>query len=73
MKKILSAILIGIIFFAGVSAVFAFGYVGNMNTKRFHRPDCRSVNEMHPNNKTPIGSREEAIAAGYVPCKRCKP
>ncbi len=48
-------------------------YVGNANTKKFHYVDCSMVDKMNPANKVFMSSREEAINAGYVPCKRCKP
>jgi hypothetical protein len=48
-------------------------YIGNRNSMKFHRADCRWVREMNEANKVCFQSREEAIAAGYVPCKVCKP
>ncbi|MDE7266877.1 MAG: MBL fold metallo-hydrolase [Lachnospiraceae bacterium] len=49
-------------------------YVCNKNTKKFHKPACSSVNDMSEKNKLEVTlSREEVIAQGYVPCKRCKP
>lgn len=49
-------------------------YVLNTNTKKFHRSSCSSVAQMSPENKAAFsGSREELIAAGYDPCKRCNP
>ena len=48
-------------------------YIGNRNTKKFHKPSCSSVDQMKDSNKAPLSSREEAIRNGYVPCKRCNP
>ena len=49
-------------------------YVLNTNTKKFHRPNCKSVSDMkEKNKKTVTKSREEIIADGYEPCKRCNP
>jgi micrococcal nuclease len=48
-------------------------YIGNRNTKKFHYATCTSVSQMNPANKVPFATREAAIAAGYVPCKICKP
>lgn len=48
-------------------------YIGNSNTMKFHRADCSSVGQMNDSNKVPFSSREEAINAGYEPCKRCNP
>ena len=49
-------------------------YILNTNTKKFHYPDCDSVNAMKEKNKKVFtGTREEAIEMGYSPCERCKP
>ena len=49
-------------------------YVLNTNTKKFHYPDCDSVNEMKEKNKQVFnGTREEVIEMGYSPCGKCKP
>lgn len=48
-------------------------YIANRNTGKFHYAGCSSVNDMKESNKVPYGTRDEAVAAGYVPCKRCNP
>ena len=48
-------------------------YIGNRKTMKFHRPECDSIADMAEANKVPLGSREDAIRMGYVPCGRCKP
>lgn len=49
-------------------------YILNTNTKKFHYPSCKSVNQMKEKNKKPYtGTREEIIEMGYVPCKNCNP
>lgn len=49
-------------------------YVLNTNTHKFHYPSCSSVGDMKEKNKKFYeGTREEVIAMGYDPCKRCKP
>ena len=51
-----------------------YNYVLNKNTKKFHNPDCESVNDMKEKNKEYFkGTREEAISKGYTPCGRCHP
>ncbi len=51
-----------------------YNYVLNTNTMKFHVPGCSSVGEMSEKNKWYYsGSRENVIAMGYVPCKRCNP
>ena len=78
MKKIFAAIVALIVLTTATAfavALFDSPYIGNSNPERlrFHRRDCRSVDEMRPEHQVPFYSREEAINAGYVPCKRCKP
>ena len=49
-------------------------YVLNTNTKKFHYPSCSSVDQMKESNKEfYTGSRDDVIARGYDPCKRCNP
>lgn len=49
-------------------------YVLNTNSKKFHNPDCSSVNKISENNKQEYtGTREELIEDGYSPCGICKP
>lgn len=49
-------------------------YVLNTNSKKFHYPWCKSVNQMKEKNKELFtGDREEVINKGYEPCKNCKP
>ena len=49
-------------------------YVGNAKTKKFHYPDCDAVSDMKMGNAVCFyGDREEPLADGYVPCKRCDP
>lgn len=48
-------------------------YIGNQNSMKFHSADCPSVNDMNEENKVAIATREEALALGYAPCKRCNP
>lgn len=46
-------------------------YIGNVNSKKFHLPTCSSLPAEH--NRVYFDSRDEAVNAGMVPCKRCKP
>lgn len=49
-------------------------YIGNENTKKFHNPNCSSVGQMAEHNKVHFNcTRDEIIAQGYSPCKRCNP
>ena len=48
-------------------------YVGNTNTRKFHRANCDSVSDILDKNKTPLYDRDVAVDEGYQPCKRCNP
>lgn len=58
---------------SGSSGGAAPAYIGNRNTKKFHYPSCSSVGDMNPANKVPLATRQQAVAGGYIPCKRCNP
>ncbi len=51
----------------------ADGVVGHRKTKKFHRLDCRYIQKTPEENRVLFPTAEEAVAAGYTPCKSCKP
>lgn len=51
----------------------ADAYIGNRRSHKFHEDYCGSVYQMKDHNKVYFDTRNEAINAGYVPCKRCNP
>lgn len=46
-------------------------YIGNKSSKKLHRMTCRHLPV--EKNQVRFATREEAVAAGYEPCKVCKP
>jgi len=42
-----------------------------VKSRKFHLPSCASLPA--PQNRTWFATREAALQAGYVPCKRCNP
>ena len=46
-------------------------YIGNKNTKVFHRPGCSNLPASK--NQVYFSSRSYAIAKGYRPCQNCDP
>ena len=49
-------------------------YILNVRSKKFHRPDCASVDSMREENRETFhGSREALIEQGYSPCGSCNP
>ena len=71
MKKF--TVVLVMIIFAMMTHVLASNYVANVNSGKFHYADCPSVEKMNPANKVFMNTRDEAINAGYIPCKRCNP
>ena len=56
---------------AGTTATVAGRYIGNQNSHIFHLTTCNSLPA--EKNRVYFTSREEAVKAGYRPCKRCNP
>ncbi|HJG30270.1 MAG TPA: DNA/RNA non-specific endonuclease [Collinsella ihuae] len=49
-------------------------YILNTNSRKFHYPDCHSVDQMAEHNKREVtDTRDSLIAQGYEPCGNCNP
>ena len=49
-------------------------YILNTNSRKFHKPSCRSVELMEPENyQETSASREDALEMDCTPCGNCKP
>lgn len=49
-------------------------YVLNTRSRKFHSPTCKSVSDMSAKNRQDVSlTRDEIMADGYEPCKRCNP
>lgn len=49
-------------------------YIINVNTKKFHYENCKSVKNMkEENKKIYTGDRDDLIEQNYEPCKNCNP
>ena len=49
-------------------------YVGNANTKKFHKSSCYSASQISKENYVEFTcDRDDVVNQGYVPCKKCKP
>ena len=51
--------------------IFMTTYIGNINTKKFHRESCGSLPD--EKNRVYFETRDDAINRNYVPCKKCNP
>ena len=48
-------------------------YIGNELTKMFHCDNCPYVISINNSKRVEFSSREEAVAKGYMTCKKCNP
>lgn len=46
-------------------------YIGSLKKNIFHRPSCKWTEYLTPSNSIEFSDHEEAVAAGYKPCKTC--
>ena len=53
------------------SSTSSVKYVGNIETKKFHKSDCRYAKNLAEEKKVALMDYSSAISAGYVPCKVC--
>ena len=49
------------------------GFVGNKAARVFHTPACKLGQKTKPENRVTFATREEALKAGFTPCKICLP
>lgn len=75
MKKLFIGFLLGcfILTFCGLAITGDNKFVGSKNSNKYHYTWCRWAQRIKPSNIVVFESPEEAIAAGYIPCKVCKP
>lgn len=74
-KKLVVGTLLGIclLSFSGIVQSEATVYVGSKNSNKYHYTWCKWAQRVKPDNKVVFNSAKEALAAGYIPCKVCKP
>lgn len=48
-------------------------YIVSTETQKFHKPDCRWVENIKEENKLIMTSKSELLANGFMPCASCKP
>lgn len=72
MKK---KLFIAIIIFLFLPATFAFAaeFWASKKSNKYHYPSCSAAQRIKPSNLITFNSPEEAIKAGYQPCKICRP
>lgn len=48
-------------------------YVVTKKSNKYHHPSCRWAQKFRSKNMVTFRSANDALGAGYVPCKVCKP
>ena len=71
-KKFKIFLLIFSLLFLAVS-VNAGQFWASKNSNKYHYPTCKWAQKINSSNLVKFNSPEEAIKAGYVPCKICHP
>ena len=71
-KKLKIFLLIFSLLFLAVS-VNAGQYWASKNSNKYHYSTCKWAQKINPANLVKFNSPEEAIKAGYAPCKICRP
>ena len=66
-----SVVLFVIIFTKPVSAKYR--YVVPAKSNKYHYPSCRFAQKFRSRNMAAFHSAKDALGAGYIPCKVCKP
>lgn len=56
---------------SGEGGFLTTSYIGNKNTKVFHKTSCGNLPVAK--NRVSFSSRSGAVSAGYTPCRVCKP
>jgi methylphosphotriester-DNA--protein-cysteine methyltransferase len=70
MKRIL---LLAFILLVCIPVAALAEFWGSKKSDKYHYPSCRSAQRIKPANLIKFNTAQEAIRAGYVPCKVCKP
>lgn len=70
-RAVLVAVGVAVLLAGGLAVAQAPVFHGNTKSYVFHRPGCRYFDCKHCTRV--FSSREEAVAAGFRPCRVCKP
>lgn len=70
MKRI---VLLSLILLVCIPAVALAEFWASKKSNKYHIPSCRWAQKIKPTNLIKFTTSQEAINAGYVPCKVCSP
>ena len=72
LKKFLSVATLAAVFLSAAHGLAA-NYLGNSKSMKFHRQSCSTIKHPDAPHFITFNTRDEAVAAGYIACQRCKP
>jgi methylphosphotriester-DNA--protein-cysteine methyltransferase len=74
-KRRVLILIIALVVFSIVclSAAADYKYVGSSKSDKYHYPSCEWAAKINPDNLVKFKSAKEALDAGYIPCKVCRP
>ena len=72
-RALISIILLVIFSIVCLSIAADYKYVGSAKSNKYHYPNCEWALKINPANLVKFASAKEALDAGYVPCKVCRP
>ena len=70
MKKF---VLVFVVFFLLAAYATAADFLASKNSTKYHVPSCKLAQKIKPDNMVKFESPEDALKAGYEPCKKCEP
>lgn len=73
MAFIASVVLFVFIYTKAVAANEKDKYVVSSQSDKYHYPSCRWAQKFSSKNLASFHSAIDALGAGYIPCKVCKP
>ncbi|MBF0594581.1 MAG: hypothetical protein HQL22_06405 [Candidatus Omnitrophica bacterium] len=75
MKKMLSVLLAGVLMLTVSGAVMAqeAGYVASKGGTKYHFATCSIGKKITADKLVKFAAPEDAVKAGYTPCKTCNP
>ncbi len=72
-KTLLLAVLCAMLMSATILAALDHKYVASKASDKYHFPHCEWAKKIKAENLITFETAKEARAAGYLPCKVCKP
>ena len=72
-KIVLATSVVLFVFLVTKAVAANYKYVVPAKSNKYHYPSCRWAQKFRSQNMTTFHSAKDALGAGYIPCKVCKP